>query len=131
MKIKNEKIISDSDWDELVQKTYNRPYKFQQQDGCKDRGFFRFSVPNAETYDFENDSIIEEVNGPEMGVSFKAWLARDPKAPLKGQKYKDGEGWERDLWWQRNFYPDFQIVANDLCAKGLIEPGNYIIEIDW
>lgn len=127
MKFKTEKIISLQDWDELVQKTYGRIYSFQQQDGCKDRGMFRFSVPNSETFDFENNSIVEQVNGPEMGVSFKSWLERDPKRKIPNQKYD----WKLDLFWQRNFYPEFQMVANDLCAKGFIEPGNYIIEIDW
>jgi len=127
MKFKTEKIISVQDWDELVQKTYGRIYSFQQQDGCKDRGIFRFSVPNSETFDFENNSIVEQVNGPEMGVSFKAWLERDPKRKIPNQQYD----WELDLFWQRNFYPEFQMIANDLCAKGFIEPGNYIIEIDW
>lgn len=126
MKFKTEKIISLQDWDELVQKTYGRIYSFQQQDGCKDRGMFRFSVPNSETFDFENNSIVEQVNGPEMGVSFKSWLERDPKRKIPNQKYD----WKLDLFWQRNFYPEFQMVANDLCAKGFIEPGNYIIEID-
>lgn len=127
MKFKTEKIISVQDWDKLVQKTYNRPYCFQQQDGCKDRGIFRFFVPNAETCDFENNSIVEQVNGPEMGVSFKSWLERDSKRKIPNQQYD----WELDLFWQRNFYPEFQMIANDLCAKGFIEPGNYIIEIDW
>ena len=104
MKFKNEKIISDSDWDKLVQKTYGRIYCFQQQDDCKDRGLFRFSVPDK-AEDFENNSIIEKVNGPEMGVSFKAWLERDPKTPIPKQEY----AWERDLFWERNFYPEFQI----------------------
>jgi hypothetical protein len=35
------------------------------------------------------------------------------------------------MWWERNFYPDIQIVANDLHSKDLLEAGTYIIEIDW
>lgn len=65
-----------------------------------------------------------------MGVSFKAWLARDPKQPLNSP-----DEWDRknglSLWWQRNFYPDVQMVANDLYEKGLIEAGEYVIDIDW
>lgn len=127
LKFKTEKIISDSDWDKLVQETYGRIYCFQQQDDCKDRGIFRFSVPNSEICDFENDSIIEEVNGDEMGVSFKAWLARDPKQKIPNQEYD----WELDMFWERNFYPDFQMVANDLNKKGLLPDGEYAIDIDW
>ena len=127
LKNKKKKIISDSDWDQLVQKTYGRIYCFQQQDGCKDRGLFRFSVPNSETCDFEKDSIVEEVNGPEMGVSFKAWLERDPKQKIPNQEYD----WELGLFWGRNFYPEFQMVANDLNKRGLLPDGDYAIDIDW
>jgi len=33
MKIQNSKLISLEDWDNCVQKTYGKPYSFQQQDG--------------------------------------------------------------------------------------------------
>lgn len=126
MKIKTKKVIDCSDWDAVVQETYGRPYCFQQQDGCKSRGMRTITVPD-ETYDYENDTVKEKVNGPEMGVSFKAWLARDPKAPLEESK----ENWMINLWWSRNFYPDVQMVANDLHEKGLLEAGEYVINIDW
>lgn len=74
---KLQKVIDVSDWDELVTTTYNRPYSFQQQDGCKERQRVHITIPD-EPYDYENDSVPEEVNGEEMGVSFKAWLERDP-----------------------------------------------------
>jgi len=126
MKIRTEKVISVQDWDELVEKTYGRPYSFQQQDGCKSRGVFRFSIPSEdETDDFENDTIPEVINGEEMGVSFAAWLARDPKTPFESGRNNIG------LWWYRNFYPSFQMIADDLSAKGLLEKGEYTIDIDW
>lgn len=127
MKIRTEQVIDYSEWDKFVEKTYKRPYKFQQQDGCKSRGSWRFKVPNKETYEYENDTVPEIVNGKEMGVSFAAWLARDPKQPILNQRYD----FELELWWQRNFYPDFQMVANDLYKKGLLEKGNYTISLDW
>lgn len=129
IKIQNVQVISVQDWDNLVEKTYGKPYSFQQQDGCKDRGNFRITIP-ARAEDFENDTIPEEVNGEDMGVSFAAWLARDPN-----QKLNAKDKWDRDygldLFWTRNFYPDVQMIANDLHAKGLIPAGDYIIEIDW
>lgn len=130
MKIRTEKVISVQDWDELVTKTYGRPYAFQQQDGCKSRGVFRFEVPN-QADDYENNTVPEVVNHPDMGVSFKAWLARDPKAPLTGEPDKPMSQWTIDLWWGRNFYPDHQMVANDLHARGLLGAGEYTILIDW
>ena len=124
MKTKNVKMISVNDWDNLVADTYKRPYSFQQQDGCKDRGIFNLTIPSKYTEDDSmHDSIPELVNGPEMGVKFKVWLERDPKQLVGGRT--------EELFWDRNFYPDIHTVANDLHEKGLIEAGDYIIKIDW
>lgn len=116
------------DWDDLVTQTYKRPYSFQQQDGCKSRGSVDITVPD-DTYDFENDTVPEVVNHPQMGVSFKAWLERDPTQKLNGKS--DQDTFSLGLWWERNFYPDVQMIANDLHAKGLIPAGDYVINIDW
>ena len=126
LKIQTKQVISVQDWDDLVVKTYGRPYSFQQQDGCKDRGNVSITIP-APDEDYENDSVPEEINGNDVGVSFAAWLARDPKQ-WNGQ---DKEIYYIDLFWTRNFYPDIQTVANDLHAKGLVPAGTYDIEIDW
>jgi hypothetical protein len=128
MKIKNEKVIDESEWNKFVREHYGRPYDFQQQDDCRDRGIFRMTVP-SEAWDYENDTVPEEVNHPEMGVSFAAWLARDPKQKLSNPDQQ--EDYCLDLWWARNFYPDVQMIANDLHSKGLLEPGDYIIHINW
>lgn len=122
------KVISVQDWDQLVINTYGRPYSFQQQDGCKDRGIHKITIPDGAD-DYENETIPEIVNGEEMGVTFEAWLARDPKQTLNGEDSQ--ETWSIDLLWTRNFYPDVQMIANDLHAKGLIPEGDYVIEIDW
>lgn len=120
-------MIEDGDWDALVQETYGRPYTLQQQEGCQDRGNIHLTVPDDDNDEGMNDSIPEIVNHEEMGVKFAVWLARDPKQPLEGQKYD----FDLSLWWDRNFYPDLQTVANDLHAKGLLEAGEYKINIDW
>jgi hypothetical protein len=130
MKVKTVKAIEVGEWDRVVTETYGRPYSFQQQDGCKDRGVHQFTVPSEYAEDFENDTIIEKVNGPEEGVSFKAWLARDPKQPLADDKDSSGS-WSIGLWWDRNFYPNFDVVVNDLHARGILEAGDYTIIIDW
>lgn len=128
MKIRTEQVIDVYEWDKLVKETYKRPYNFQQQDGCKSRGVFRFSIPSDDCeFDYENDTLPEDNNSEEMGVSFAAWLARDPKQPIKDQEYN----WELELWWIRNFYPSFDMVAADLYKKGLLEKGNYTISLDW
>ena len=126
MKITKEQIIQVQDWDETVTETYGKPYAFQQQEGCKSRGIFRIRIPD-EAEDFEQDTVPEIVNHEERGVSFSAWLKRNPKTPLG---FDNGD-FSLGLWWERNFYPDVQMIANDLCKKGIIKEGNYIIEIDW
>lgn len=129
IKINTVKMINVRDWDDLVQETYGRTYSLQQQDGCMERQIIQITVPE-EAEDFENDTVPEVVNHSDMGVSFAAWQARDPK-----QKLDTTDEWDRErglgLWWMRNFYPDLQMVANDLHAKGLIDAGDYSINIDW
>jgi len=125
---KEVKMIDCQDWSNLVSETYGRHYVFQQQDGCKGRGIHKFTIP--EDYDndsYMNDEIPEIVNHGTMGVKFEKWLERDPKQLLTTTNYEHS----LSLWWERNFYPDFQTVANDLYKKGKIEKGDYIIEIDW
>ncbi len=126
IKFTEQKVIRVSDWDNLVEETYGKPYNFQQQEDCQPRGVRHLYVPSGED-DYENDTVPEVINGDEMGVSFKAWLARDPKE-------WNGEGQDRtflNLFWERNFYPSLYAVANDLHEKGLLPAGEYIINIDW
>lgn len=129
IKTQSKLVINHSDLDDLVEKTYGKPYSFQQQDGCQGRGNVSITVPE-EADDYENDTLPEVVNGEEMGVSFAAWLARDPK-----QKLNTEDNWDREhglnLFWERNFYPNLQMVVNDLHAKGLFPAGDYVINIDW
>jgi hypothetical protein len=127
LKYENIKIINDGDWDNLVQETYEKPYCFQQQDGCKLRGIHYLTIPSNEFFDYTRDTIPDKINGAEMGVSFAAWLARDPEEWSGPEEDKDCI----DLFWHRNFYPDVQMIANDLYNKGLIEAGEYAIDINW
>ena len=124
------KIIGVKDFDNLVQETYGRPYSFQQQDGCKERGMYSITVPYDDPYDYENDTLPEVVNHEEMGVSFKAWLERDQK-----QHLNTDDEWSRkyglSMWYERNFYPSEEMIVNDLYEKGLLDAGQYEIEVDW
>lgn len=129
LKVKTKKVIDSFDFDTLVQDTYGRPYTFQQQDGCKERQNVSITVPVQHPEDFENDTVPEVVNHSDMGVSFKAWLERDPKQKLSNKD--DQDDWCTALWWKRNFYPNLDMVLNDLHSKGLIEAGDYTINIDW
>ena len=130
MKTRTVKMVDVSDWDKLVKETYGKSYAFQQQDGCKARGIVHLEVP-ADEYDYENDSMVEKVNGPDEGVSFKAWLARDPKQHMKDEKKNENNDWEINLFWDRNFYPHVSMIINDLYKKGILEKGDFSIDIDW
>ena len=114
------------EWDDLVTSTYGRIYKFQQQDGCKDQGVYCFTVPFADCYveDYERDEIPEEINGEIRGISFKAWLERDPDTP------NFLEGYRHELFWERNFYPHVSMIIKDLESKGILKEGEYVINID-
>lgn len=129
LKVKNVKTIELQDWDALVQETYGRIYSFQQQDGCRYRGTVSLRVPSPDADEsFVAESISDKADDhDEMGVKFSSWLARDPQKPLVGQQYE----WQLGMWWERNFYPNLGMVVNDLHAKGLIEAGEYVINIDW
>lgn len=126
LKYKNVKTIDVDDWDNLVEKTYGKIYSFQQQDGCKERQMWGITVPSDE-YDFEATEMPFEVNGSEEGISFETWLNTTPEDTAK---HFDSE-WENRLFWDRNFYPEVGMVINDLHKKGLIEAGEYNIDIDW
>ena len=120
-------MVEVQEWNKLVKDTYGRPYHFQQQDGCKPRGTFTLSVPE-EADDYENDTVPEEVNYEHIrGVSFKAWLERDPTQAIGCEDSPSSI----ELWWERNFYPDVQMIANDLHKRSLLESGRYTIDIDW
>jgi hypothetical protein len=125
-------FILDSDQlDGLVEQTYGKPYCFQQQDGCKNRGSLeRFILPIEHSYDFKYTEIPEKVNGDVMGVSFEAWLARDIS-----QKLNSDDPWDREhglsLFWNRNFYPHPEMIMSDLNKRGILPDGDYVINIDW
>jgi len=120
MKITTVQSIDVDDWDNLVEKTYGKIYNFQQQDGCKDRGIAHIRVPCQDPYDYEKETLDRD--NDEMGVSFAAWLAA--KTPSRSN-------WRAEMFWERNFYPNIDMIVNDLHAKGLLPAGDYQIVIDW
>jgi hypothetical protein len=109
------KQIDDSDLDDLVQKVYGKPYTFQQQNGCQERGTRNITVPESIFEDDVVNTISEAIEDDSGGVSFADWLAADPNDPIFGE-----EEWEREMLFQRNVYPPLEYVVNDLYAKGLI-----------
>lgn len=129
MEIKEVKQITVQDWDNLVEKTYGKIYSFQQQEGCKSRGVEIINTDSDWAEDFENTEIPFEVNGKERGVSLETWLNTTPEDTAK--HFNPECPWENLLFWKRNFYPEPNTLAADLCKRGLLKPGEYQIKIDW
>lgn len=129
LKFKLTKIIDSFDLDDLIKETYNKPYCYQQQDGCKSRGTESISVPTIDPEDYENTILECVINGDEMGISFETWL--NTTVEEVNAKHPERYPNQNDLWWERNFYPSIDMIVNDLYEKGLIEEGNYTIDIDW
>lgn len=126
LKTRKETTIGCFEWDAFIKEIYGKPYCFQQQDDCKDRGNFYFSAPEKRPHDYKRTSCDYE-DESQMGVSFAAWLARDPKEKLPNQEYD----FQLDLFWERQFYPHVSMIINDLYRIGVIEAGDYVIDIDW
>lgn len=112
------KMIDGDDWDSLVMQTYQKPYCLQQQNYGM-RGLVEITVPPDDLDDFPNDTL--EKSEYDMGVSFKAWLEKDP----------DNCSEDEDCdFWERKFYPSLDTVVNDLYKKGLLDVGEYYINLD-
>jgi hypothetical protein len=114
------KIWELREFDNLVKEVYQKEYSFQQQDGCKARQHFIFTVP-MESKDFTNTTLPFEINGPDRGIKFSIWKETEEFNP----------DFRIRLWWQRNFYPDFGTLVNELYEKGYIDAGTQCIDVDW
>lgn len=127
---KSKTVFDCDEWDSIVKSAYGKAnYSIQQQDGCYENGSsISFSLPvsdgdKAEWY--RATEIPYEINGQVMGVSLEAWLNTDEDSfPYDYPYYKS-------LWYERNFYPHFLEIANDLLKKGLLAEGDYVIAMDW
>lgn len=128
LEYKLKRFVDVSVWDQLVKDTYGKPYKFQQQYGCQERGIHFLTIPAKGEDEDMYDSIPEDIKSSKMGVKFDIWLNTDPEIHKQRNNWDD---FRLALFWDRNFYPDIQTVANDLHKKGLIEAGDYVINIDW
>jgi hypothetical protein len=129
LNLKKVSLIDDSEWSDFVSEIYKRPYNFQQQEGCRERGVYPFSVPISNPFDYKNSKIPETTSTNQEGVSFEAWLSRDPSLKLKSKI--DNDPLSLNMWWHRSFYPFVDMIVDDLYKRGLLEEGEYIIDIDW
>lgn len=114
-------ILDVNEWDEIVQEYYDKPYDFQQQDGCKERQIVELHVPDISPEDFEDLSFKEYKEGC-TGVSLERWKNTD-----SSEKF----GKIGTIVWGRNYYPHVSMVVNDLYSKGVLPEGKYLINIDW
>lgn len=131
LKINNTKTIDVQDWDNFITNTYWKTYSFQQQDWCKDRWMESFYASKTKWDSYNNDSIPFKVNWSIMGVSLDAWLKMDKETVRTNLPADEKKDYCIDLFFERNFYPHIEELANDLCKKWLLEEWEYAIEIDW
>lgn len=115
------KLIDNSDFDQLVQDTYKKPYRIQQTEGCLERQCFSFKankdlnfaedLPKNVEFDYEGE-----------GVDFETWV---------NTPYTETDDYRVNLFWERSFHPYFNDLVLDLCKKGLIKEGEYSMKISW
>jgi hypothetical protein len=118
-------VVDCFNWDTFVREAYGRPYCFQQQGGCKMRGTYHLEVHGEKGYDpYGCKGLPLELDNNLFGVALEEWLRRDPKEAPPSIDFLE-------TWWERNFYPSIEAVAEDLCQRGLLPVGEYIIIIDW
>lgn|SRR5574343_400590 len=120
IKTKPKHVINSDVWDKYVTKIYKRPYSISDQFEFKN--VLEFKVPNR-AIDFANEIVEEDESTKETGVNFKSWISRDPSQPISG----DPRPFVTKLWWFRSFYPEIDVLANDLYKKGQLERGEYVI----
>lgn len=111
------------EFNKLVETEYWNPYHFQQQDWCKQRWVFEFSVPNNEWDEYEWILEVKQLDKYEstMWVDFIKWQ----------QTHPIDNSWQEVLKYQRYFYPSIYPVVNDLFMKWIIPEWDYLINIDW
>lgn len=120
---KTVKLIHVSEWNRYVRETYNRPYDLSEQEG-RDRGIIEFVVPLPSAEDYSRTSLAKD----EEGVSFATWLNRNTKEPFEPN---EDDPYYIVRYFNCRFYPSLEMVIYDLYIIGLLEPGNYVINIDW
>ena len=120
IKSKIKHVISSAAWNKQVSKIYGRPYSIEDQ--FEFNRVLEFKVPNR-SFDFANETVEENEDTKETGVNFKSWITRDPDQKIGS----DPRAFVTTLWWYRAFYPDIEVLANDLFKKGLLERGEYVI----
>ena len=129
LKTKQITVVEMCDWDNFVVETYGRPYKIQQQEGCREREMLVISVPCAfeEEERYMHNDIPDTGYSEYFGVKFNEWLKRVPAKETKNVRINQ----DRRIFWHRHFYPNLNTLANALYLEGLIEAGTYYINIDW
>lgn len=136
LKFNRTKTIDVSDWDRFVCEHYGKDhYSFQQQNDCIDRGNYSVTVSSTTKDPYENktiDDMVIKCNHENMGVSFVVWRDTPKDYFTKNNLTIDKDGYNFDgLWWDRNFYPDVEMIARDLFFKGIIDSEDFEIVVDW
>lgn len=121
LKYANVRYVDHLNFNDLVKDTYNKIYSLQQTYGGWDRQSFNFTATKNGKFAEGLPTKINEDDWGE-GIDFKTWL--NTPCP-KNCSFSE------ELFWERNFHPYFDDLVLDLCQKGLIEEGDYVMNIDW
>lgn len=110
--------VHESRLSEFISEHYGRPWRMQQG-----------LMLGQDTYMILDVDAGEEVDGwcnmdqtPEQLV--QEWL----DLPLNPEGKPE---WHWKMDFERDHYIDAALLMNDLCKKGIVEPGRYLITIWW
>ena len=106
IKYEEVRMVESSEIDRVVEKIYQLPFTYQQQ-----------NIENDTKESFEYWIVPDDNNFPE-GMPLEKW-AKEEK-PLTTSSKQDFIG---------SVYPDFQQILNELHRRGLMPEGKYIISI--
>lgn len=114
--LKSETIqrIEESDFSDLVQAVYKRPYRLQQSSELGQYEYLTLEVEELSQFD---DETLAEVDR-----EINEWV---------NSKLPKLEGRALELWWQRENAPDLEALVIDLTIRGHLKPGEYILTVWW
>jgi hypothetical protein len=131
LKLNKVTLIEENEFSDFVSEVYGRPYRYQQTEGCLEKGTVKFSVPYERYFKPDYKENVNDSGNINKPVRFREWLSRDPKEKPPVGLFNGDSYWYISLFWNRHFYPYFGDLIDDLHKKGYVEEGEYILRIDW
>lgn len=115
--IQDVRLIEEREFSALVTRVYGRPYRLQQNMMLGQDTIYPLTVPEPEP--------VDESHEP----SFAEWASQDPDLDADGHPWR--HAWEKEIWWEREFYPPFSALVNDLYERGHLPMGTFMLHVWW